>query len=121
LIDTEVNPFVDQWEERGIFPAHDVIKKLGRAGFLGVDKPIEYGGSGLDFSYCIAVAEELGHVNCGAVPTAIGVHSDMATPALINFGSDDIKREFLVPSITGDVVACVGVTEAHAGSDVAGK
>lgn len=119
VIDQEINPNIDAWEEAGIFPAHDVFKKLGDLGFLGVCKPTTYGGMGLDYSYGIAVAEALGHIACVGVADAIGVQTDMATPALANFGSDALKREFLVPSITGDYVACIGVTEPQAGSDVA--
>ncbi|XP_015275682.1 PREDICTED: probable acyl-CoA dehydrogenase 6 [Gekko japonicus] len=119
IIDKEINPFVDKWEEEGQFPAHQVFKILGKAGFLGVNKPIEYGGLGLDFSYSMAVAEELGNIRCGGVPMAIGVQSDMATPALARFGSDELKQQFLAPTIAGDVVACLGVSEPEAGSDVA--
>ncbi|XP_050795663.1 probable acyl-CoA dehydrogenase 6 [Gopherus flavomarginatus] len=119
IIDKEINPFVDKWEEEGQFPAHKVFKTLGQAGFLGVNKPIEYGGMGLDFSYSIAVAEELGNIHCGGVPIAIGVQTDMATPVLTRFGSDELKRQFLVPTIAGEVVACLGVSEPGAGSDVA--
>ncbi|NXF98120.1 IVD dehydrogenase, partial [Eubucco bourcierii] len=78
-----------------------------------------YGGMGLDFSYRMAVAEELGSVRCGAIPMAVGVQMGMATPALTRFGSDELKKEFLVPTIAGDFVACLGVSEAGAGSDVA--
>ncbi|KAJ6666653.1 hypothetical protein lerEdw1_020377 [Lerista edwardsae] len=74
---------------------------------------------GLDFSYSIAVAEELGNIHCGGIPMAIGVQSDMATPALARFGSDELKKQFLAPTIAGDVVACLGVSEIGAGSDVA--
>ncbi|XP_013380497.1 probable acyl-CoA dehydrogenase 6 isoform X1 [Lingula anatina] len=119
LIEQDINPYVDEWEEMGQFPAHEVFKKLGQAGFLGVTKPTEYGGLGLDYTYSVAVAEELGHINCGGVPMAIGVQTDMATPALARFGSDELKKQFLEPSIAGDVVACLGVSEAGAGSDVA--
>ncbi|XP_074006221.1 probable acyl-CoA dehydrogenase 6 [Numenius arquata] len=119
LIDREINPFVDKWEEEGQFPAHKVFKALGQAGFLGVDKPTEYGGMGLDFSYNIAVAEELGNIRCGGIPMAIGVQAGMATPALTRFGSDELKKQFLVPTIAGDFVACLGISEAGAGSDVA--
>ena len=65
------------------------------------------------------MAEELGGVHSGSVPMAIGVHTDMATPALARFGSDALRREFLAPAISGDMVACVGVSEPGAGSDVA--
>ncbi|XP_064362144.1 probable acyl-CoA dehydrogenase 6 isoform X1 [Dromaius novaehollandiae] len=119
IIDKEINPFVDKWEEEGQFPAHKVFKILGQAGFLGVDKPTEYGGMGLDFSYNIAVAEELGHIRCGGVPMAIGVQIGMTTPALTRFGSDELKKQFLVPTIAGDSVACLGISEVGAGSDVA--
>ncbi len=120
FIDQEINPYVDAWEEEGMFPAHDLFKKLGDAGFLGVCKPPEFGGLGLDYTYSLVMAEELGHVRCGAVPMAIGVHTDMCTPALARFGSDELRQEFLAPAIAGDVVGCIGVTEASAGSDVAG-
>uniref|UniRef100_A0A8B9SPT7 Acyl-CoA dehydrogenase 6 n=1 Tax=Anas platyrhynchos TaxID=8839 RepID=A0A8B9SPT7_ANAPL len=119
IIDREINPFVDKWEEEGQFPAHKVFKTLGQAGFLGVDKPTEYGGMGLDFSYNIAVAEELGSIRCGGIPMAIGVQAGMATPALTRFGSDELRKQFLAPTIAGDFVACLGISEAGAGSDVA--
>ncbi|MBM3622650.1 MAG: acyl-CoA dehydrogenase [Alphaproteobacteria bacterium] len=119
IIDRDINPHVDKWEEDGIFPAHEVFKKLGDAGLLGIHKPIEYGGMGLDYSYALVMAEELGHINCGSVPMAIGVQTDMATPALARYGSDELRKEFLAPSVAGDYVACLGVSEVGAGSDVA--
>src|SRR5438105_2931704 len=119
FIAAEVNPHVDAWEEAGIFPAHELFKKLGDLGFLGLTKPVEYGGQGLDYSFSMVMAEELGNIHCGGVPMAIGVQTDMATPALARFGSDGVRREFLAPSIAGDYVACLGVSEVGAGSDVA--
>ncbi|KAA0215925.1 MAG: acyl-CoA dehydrogenase [Lautropia sp.] len=119
FIDAEINPHVDEWEAAGTFPARELFRKMGRLGFLGVTKPVEYGGAGLDYSYSVAIAEALGHAHCGGVPMAIGVQTDMATPALARFGSDELKREFLAPSIAGDLVACLGVSEVGAGSDVA--
>src|SRR6266404_5600611 len=115
----DINPRVDKWEEDGIFPAHQVFKKLGDAGLLGINKPTDYGGMGLDYSYAMVMAEELGLIHCGSVPMAIGVQTDMATPALARYGSDELRREFLAPSISGDYVACLGVSEVGAGSDVA--
>ena len=119
FIEAEINPHVEEWEEAEIFPAHELFRKMGSLGFLGVNKPVEYGGMGLDYSYAIAMAEALGHIQCGGVPMAIGVQTDMATPALARFGSDDLRKEFLAPSISGDFVACLGVSEVGAGSDVA--
>jgi len=120
FIDNEINPYVDQWEEDGIFPAKEVFKKLGDLGMLGITKPIEYGGLGLDYSYGIVFAEEMGRIHCGGVSTGIGVQTDMATPALAKFGSDELRKEFLVPAITGDAVFSIAVSEPQAGSDVAG-
>ena len=119
IVETEINPHVDKWEENEIFPAHELFKKLGKAGLLGIHKPVQFGGMGLDYSYEMAFVEELGNVHCGGVPMAIGVQTDMATPALARYGSDELRREFLAPSIAGDMVACLGVSEVGAGSDVA--
>ena len=118
FIDEEINPHVDEWEAAEIFPAHQVFKRLGELGLLGLTKPEAYGGAGLDYSYSVAMAEALGHINCGAIPMAIGVQTDMATPALARFGSDALRREFLAPAIAGELVGCVGVSEPGAGSDV---
>jgi citronellyl-CoA dehydrogenase len=120
FIDGEINPHVDEWEAAEIFPAHEVFKKLGDLGLLGLTKPEAYGGAGLDYSYSLVMAETLGHVHCGAIPMAIGVQTDMCTPALARFGSEELKREFLAPAIAGDMVGCVGVSEPGAGSDVSG-
>ncbi|WP_341912523.1 acyl-CoA dehydrogenase family protein [Polaromonas sp. YR568] len=119
FIDAEINPHVEEWEAAEIFPAHEVFKKLGKLGMLGLTKPEEYGGAGLDYSYGVAMAEALGHIDCGGIPMAIGVQTDMCTPALARFGSDELKREFLAPAIAGDTVGCIGVSEPGAGSDVA--
>src|SRR4030088_2830437 len=107
------------WENNYIVRSHELFKKLGALGFLGLNKPIEFGGQGLDYSYALMMAEELGTIRCGGVPMAIGVQTDMATPALARFGSDEVRREFLKPAISGDAVACIGVSEPGAGSDVA--
>lgn len=114
----EINPHVDEWEAAEIFPAHEVFVKLGALGYLGLTKPQDYGGSGLDYSYSVVMAEALGHISCGALPMAIGVQTDMATPALARFGSAALCEEFLAPAISGKAVACIGVSEPHAGSDV---
>ena len=119
FVDTEINPYVDQWEQEEIFPAHEVFKKLGDNGFLGVTKPEKYGGSGLDYSYGAVLNEALARIKCGGVPMAIGVQTDMSTPALARFGSEYVCENFLRPSISGDFVSCIGVSEPHAGSDVA--
>ena len=118
IIDDDINPHVDDWERAGQAPIREIFKKLGSAGFLCPTREPEYGGAGLDFTHQIAISEELGNIQCGSVPMAIQVQ-DMATPALAKHGSDELKREFLAPSIAGDFVACLGVSEVQAGSDVA--
>lgn len=119
FIDKEVNPHVDEWERVGIFPAHEVFGKMGKLGYLGIHKPVEYGGLGLDYSFEIAFCEAIGHIAAQGVSMALAVQTDMATPALTQFGSDYLKRNFLAPAISGENVVSVGVSEAGAGSDVA--
>ncbi|HEX6245880.1 MAG TPA: acyl-CoA dehydrogenase family protein [Polyangiales bacterium] len=119
FVETELNPYIDDWEAKEEFPSHEVFKKMGELGLLGVRYPEAHGGLGLDLSYAMVVAEELGRCNCGGVPMAIGVQTDMATPALARFGSEELKREFLAPAISGDMVASIGVSEPGGGSDVA--
>ncbi len=85
---------------------------------LGVNKPVEYGGLGLNFSYSAVVAETAWRIDCGGVPMAIGVQTDMATPALARFGTPSSARSIWCRR-SQDAVACIGVSEPHAGSDVA--
>ncbi len=119
FVENEINPYSDEWEKAGHFPAHEVFKKLGDLGLLGIKYDTSYGGMGLDFSYSMVASEALGVANCGGVPLAIGVQTDMCTPALHRFGSDALKKEFLAPAIAGDMVGCIGVSEVGGGSDVA--
>ena len=87
FIDAEINPHVDEWEAAELFPAHEVFKKLGNLGLLGLTKPEAYGGAGLDYSYALAMAEAFGHIDCLLVPIALGLQTAISTPALARFGS----------------------------------
>ena len=118
FVETEIDPFVDEWEAAEIFPAHALFKKMAKLGLLGITKPEAYGGLGLDFSYALAAAEAIGYARAQGVGMGIGVQTNMATPALAAFGSDELRREFLAPAIAGDMVAAIGVSEQGAGSDV---
>lgn len=120
FVEHQINPYVDEWERAGRFPIHEIFRKAGDLGLLGISKPEQFGGMGLDYSYSIVAAEEFGTVRCGGVPMAIGVQTDMCTPALARFGSDALREQFLRPAISGEQVGCIGVSEAGAGSDVAG-
>ncbi|CAB5690532.1 Acyl-CoA dehydrogenase, short-chain specific [Delftia tsuruhatensis] len=115
----EVNPHVDAWEAEEIFPAHQVFGQMGRLGLLGLDKPVDNGGLGLDYSYAAVLAEAIADINCGGIPMAIGVQTDMCTPALARHGSPGLRAEFLAPAIRGEQVGCIGVSEVGGGSDVA--
>ncbi|MBM7844052.1 citronellyl-CoA dehydrogenase [Herpetosiphon giganteus] len=119
FVEREINPFVEQWEHERCFPGHALFKKLGELGALGVSYPEAYGGAGLDYWYNVVLAEEVGRADCGGVPMAILVHTDMATPALAEFGSDELRQRFLAPAIRGELIAAVAISEPDAGSDVA--
>ena len=118
FVETEVNPHADEWEEAGIWPAHEVRGKLGRLGLLGINKAEEFGGQGLDYSYHACFLEALGNARCNGVNMGVSVQTDMATPAVSRFGSDELRRDWLAPVIAGEMVASIAVSEPQAGSDV---
>lgn len=120
LVEEEINPFADEWEAARIFPAHELFPKFGAVGALGLSYDPEYGGGGADQSYMAVFAEEIGRADLGAVPMALAVQAYMATPALARHGSDELKRAYLAPAISGDMVCSVAVSEPGAGSDVSG-
>jgi len=119
FVETEINPYVEAWEAQRIFPAHELFKKMGNLGLLGLSYPEEYGGGGVDYWYSVVFLEEIGRIHCAGVPMGIAVHTDMATPALAEFGSHELKQRFLAPAIAGDMVAAIAISEPDAGSDVA--
>ena len=118
FVEKEIVPNAEAWERAGAFPAHEVFRKMGKLGLLGIHKPEKFGGMGLDYSYQAVFVEELG-AGSGSVGMAIGVQTDMATPALARWGSDELRTEFLAPSIAGEQVAAIAVSEVTGGSDVA--
>ncbi len=117
FIDNEINPHIDEWEEKGT-PLHDLFKKMGQLGFLGVRYDPKYGGQGLDYWFEVVFLEELGRIRGLGVATAIAVQTNMATPAIAAFGSDYLKEKYLKAAIAGDMVCAIAVTESNAGSDV---
>ncbi len=119
FFEKEVNPHVDEWEKARIFPAHQVFKRCGEIGMLGVSYDPRYGGAGLDYSWTAAYVEAMAETcPCNGIPMAIMVQTDMCTPALHDFGSEALKERWLRPSIAGEAVGAIGVTEPAAGSDV---
>ncbi|MBF0232829.1 MAG: acyl-CoA dehydrogenase family protein [Desulfamplus sp.] len=119
FVNKEINPHVDEWEEKGIAPLHELFKKMGDLGFLGIRYDEKWGGEGLDYWYETVVLEECARIDCGGIPMAIAVQSNMATPAINDFGSDYLKETYLKPALKGDMVSAIAVTEPDAGSDVA--
>lgn len=119
FVETEINPNVEAWEDGRTFPAHDLFKKMGDLGLLGITYPEEVGGMGLDYWYQVVMLEEIGKAHCAGVPMAIAVQTDMATPALAEFGTPWQKATFLKKAVEGTAVFSIAVSEPDAGSDVA--
>jgi alkylation response protein AidB-like acyl-CoA dehydrogenase len=114
----ELAPHADEWEET-TFP-DSVFHRMGELGFLGLDKPEQYGGQGGDYYSALVLAEEIGHSNCGGLAMGIAVQTDMAMPPILAFGTEDQKQEWAAGAISGEKILCLGITEPDAGSDVAG-
>lgn len=118
-VERELAPHADAWEEAEYFP-DSVFWEMGRLGYLGLRYPEEYGGSGLDYYSAIVLAEEMSRAGNGGIGMAVAVHSEMATPPILKFGTDEQKQRFLVPAVQGRRIAALAITEPGAGSDVSG-
>ncbi|MDY6794419.1 MAG: acyl-CoA dehydrogenase family protein [Actinomycetota bacterium] len=114
----ELAPYAQEWEDQDGFPDW-VFKRMGELGYLGLHFPEEYGGGGGDYFTNIVLAEEIGRSGCGGLSMAVAVQVGMATPPVLAFGNEEQKQRYLVPAIAGDKIACLGITEPNAGSDVA--
>jgi citronellyl-CoA dehydrogenase len=119
FVEKEINPNMDEWEARGEAPLHELFKKMGDLGFLGIRYDPKYGGQGLDNWYDTVFLEELGRINGSGIPVAIAVQTHMSTPVIAEYGSAYLKETYLKPAIAGDAVTAIAVTEPDAGSDVA--
>ncbi len=119
FVTEEVKPMGEAWEEAGMVP-RPVLRRMGKLGFLGLRYPEEYGGSAMDMIASAILAEELGKSTFGGFAVTVLVHTDMASPHLVNFGSDAQLRRWLPDLIAGRKICAVAVTEPDAGSDVAG-
>jgi len=115
----ELAPRAREFDEMGRIDTR-LFKRMGDLGFLGLRYDPKWGGSGLDWSFSAVLFEELGRADNAGVTMGISVQTDMATPSLHQFGSDDLKAEYLAPAIAGEMVAAIAVTEPDAGSDVSG-
>jgi alkylation response protein AidB-like acyl-CoA dehydrogenase len=119
FLEKEVLPHVEAWEEAGEVPRY-IYQKMGEMGYFGLGLPEDLGGSGLDFFYDVIFLEELGKINSGGFGAAIGAHVILTLPHLFKKGSPYLQEKYLKPAIQGKIIGALGITEPHAGSDVAG-
>ena len=117
FVETELAPHAEEWEAEAYF-ADWVFPRMGELGYLGLHYPVEYGGQGGDYFASVVLSEEMARSRCGGLGMAVGVQTDMATPPVLKFGTEEQKQNYLVPAIKGEKVACLGITEPNAGSDV---
>jgi citronellyl-CoA dehydrogenase len=118
FLEREVVPHLEEWEET-TFP-DSIMRRFGELGFLGLRYPPEYGGQGGDYFTAVVLAEEMARHHLGGLGMAVSVQAEMATPPVFRFGTDEQKRRYLAPAITGEAIAALAITEPDAGSDVAG-
>jgi acyl-CoA dehydrogenase len=116
-VEKEIVPKAAAWEEQGFVP-REVLRQMGSLGFLGLRYPEEFGGAGLDARATALLAEELGRSTFGGFAITVLVHTDMASPHLLNAGTPEQIRKFLPKIINGETITAVAVTEPDAGSDV---
>jgi acyl-CoA dehydrogenase len=119
FVEAELAPHADEWEAAGRFP-DEVFRRMGELGFLGLSMPEDVGGAGGDYWATVVLFEELPRSRTGSIPMAIGVQTDMATPPIAQFGTPEQVDTYLRPELAGERIACLGITEPGAGSNVAG-
>ena len=119
FLQKEVVPFIDKWEKTGTIEKF-IWKKFGEMGYFGLCTPEEYGGLDLDLFYTVIFLEELQKINSGGFAAAIWAHEFLAMTHLNKEGTEFIKQKYLIPSVAGEKVGCLCVTEPFGGSDVAG-
>ena len=115
----EVVPHIDKWEKEGSIERF-IWKKFGEMGYFGINTPEEFGGLNLDLFYTVIFLEELQKINSGGFAAAMWAHEYLAMTHLTKEGDDFIKNKYLVPSVEGDMIGCLCITEPFGGSDVAG-
>jgi citronellyl-CoA dehydrogenase len=116
-VQKELAPHRNEWEET-LWP-DSALKRAGELGYLGLCYPEEYGGQGGDYFYSLVRAECMSYSGCGGLNMGFAVHTDMATPPIHLLGTEELKQRYLPPSIAGEKISCLGITEPGAGSDVA--
>jgi acyl-CoA dehydrogenase len=118
FLDRELAPHAQEWEDARWFP-NEVFSKLAGQGLLGLKYPTELGGQGGDYLHEAVLVEELARIGSGGTAAGIGAHTNIATPPIWKFGTEDQQQRYLVPAIKGEKIGALGITEPGAGSDVA--
>jgi len=118
FVEKEVTPYVEEWEEKEEYDAA-AFRKMGELGFLGLRVPEEYGGGGTDYWSVVVLFEEMIKGGSSGFLTAIGVHTEVAIPAIMHYGTEEQKQKYLVSAVKGESLGALAVTEPEAGSDVA--
>jgi len=119
FLQKEVVPHIDKWEETGTIERF-IWKKFAEMGYFGLAYPEAYGGLDLDLFYTVILLEELQRINSGGFAAAIWAHVYLAMTHINKEGDERIKQNYLAPSISGDKIGCLCITEPFGGSDVAG-
>jgi len=119
FVEQEIVPHVDEWEARGEIPRR-LFRRMGELGFLGIEFPPAYGGAGADLWMSVVLAEELARCRSGGVAFAVMVHTDMSSPWLVRFGTEEQKARWLPAIVRGETVCALAITEPGTGSDMAG-
>ena len=118
FVEEKVSPEADKWEEAGRVP-REILEEMAKIGFFGLRVPEEYGGVGFGPLATVAYAEELGRSTYGGFAITALVHTELAMPYLLNFGSEEQKQRWLPAMVNGEIITAIAVTEPDAGSDVA--
>lgn len=119
FLQKEVVPHIDKWEKSGTIERF-IWKKFGEMGYFGLNQPEEYGGMDLDIFYTVIFLEELQKINSGGFAAAMWAHAYLAMTHVNKEGDDAIKKKYLTPSIEGEKIGCLCISEPFGGSDVAG-
>ena len=117
FVEREIHPNAEDWEEIGEVP-REVFLKLGELGILGARYDKKYGGSSLDFWYTLILCEEFAKSTYMGAAVSILMQCEMCTAAIHDEGSEELKQQYLVPAVKGELLGCLGVSEPSAGSDV---
>ncbi len=113
--ETHIRPHVMEWDEAQHFPV-DMMKEMGKYGFLGVLVPEKYGGSGLGYQEYITIIEEITKVD-PSIGLSVAAHNSLCTGHILEFGSEEQKQKYLPKLASGEWIGAWGLTEPNTGSD----